>query len=299
MTIDENGVSRRTFVRTLAGALAAGGIAAACARAAGASVLEADAAGVTTGNGVGRLGAIGVQLYSVRDLMDKDVEGTLAALAAIGYREVEFAGLHGRTAADLRGMLKRHSLVSPSSHVSLEDAQHNWDRTLADLTTLGNTFVVIPWIDDTYRTVDGYKRVAAMFNTAAAAARKAGLQFAYHNHDYEFAPVEGQRPYDILLAECDPDLVRMEMDLYWIVKGGGDPLAYIARYPGRFPLIHAKDMAKNGDMVDVGKGTIDFSAILAQSDKAGIRHCFVEHDDPPHPLEDLRTSYEYLRRLTY
>ena len=299
MTIDANGVSRRTFVRTLAGALTAGGIAAACAHAAGASVPQADAASATPGDNAGRLGAIGVQLYSVRDLMDKDVEGTLAALSAMGYREVEFAGLHGKTPADLRGMLERHSLVSPSSHVSLEDAQNNWDRTLADLTTLGNTFVVIPWIDDKYRTVDGYKRVAAMFNTAAAASRTAGLQFAYHNHAYEFAPVEGRRPYDILLAECDPDLVRMEMDLYWIVKGGGDPLAYIARYPGRFPLVHAKDMAKNGDMVDVGQGTIDFKAIFAQSAKAGIRHCFVEHDNPPRPLEDLRTSYEYLRWLTY
>lgn len=299
MTIDANGVSRRTFVRTLAGALTAGGIAAACARAAGAAVPRTDAAGATPAGSTGHLGAIGVQLYSVRDLMDKDVEGTLAALSAIGYREVEFAGLHGKTPADLRSMLERHSLVSPSSHVSLEDAQNNWDRTLADLATLGNTFVVIPWIDDKYRTVDGYKRVAAMLNTAAAASRKAGLQFAYHNHDYEFAPVEGRRPYDILLAECDPDLVRMEMDLYWIVKGGGDPLAYIARYPGRFPLVHAKDMAKNGDMVDVGQGTIDFKAIFAQSAKAGIRHCFVEHDNPPRPLEDLRTSYEYLRRLTY
>ena len=210
-------------------------------------------------------GAIGLQLYTVRSLMARDVEGTLAAVAEIGYREVELAGLFGLTAKAMRALLDRNGLAAPSSHISLDDVRHRWAATLDDAAALGQQFIVCPWIDESERTVDGYKRVAAELNGAADTARRAGIQLCYHNHDYEFAPIGGVRPYDLLLTECDPTLVGMELDLYWIVKAGGDPLRYFAGYPGRFPLLHVKDMARDGSMVDVGAGTIDFRAIFAHA----------------------------------
>jgi sugar phosphate isomerase/epimerase len=249
-----------------------------------------------------RLGAIGIQLYTVRTLMARDVERTLAALAEIGYREVELAGLHGKSAKEMRAIIDRHHLVAPSSHISLDDIRHRWPQTLSDAAVLGQRFIVCPDIGAEERTAQGYRRVAGEFNTAAEAARRAGLQFCYHNHDFEFAPLAGAGgtlPYDILLAECEPALVAMELDLYWIVKGGRDPLAYFAKHPGRFPLVHVKDMARDGSMVDVGNGRIDFRAIFAQSKQAGIEHYFVEHDEPLAPLDDARTSYDYLRRLDF
>ncbi|HEX6537411.1 MAG TPA: sugar phosphate isomerase/epimerase [Gemmatimonadaceae bacterium] len=232
--------------------------------------------------------------------MDRDVEGTLAELARIGYAEVELAGLHGKTPREMRTILDRAGLRATSSHIAMRDIRERWPAALVDAHTLGQRWIVCPWIDESDRTPDGYRRVAEELDRAAEAARGAGLGFAYHNHDYEFAPIAGGVvPYDLLLAECDPALVRMELDLYWIAKAGRDPLAYFEAHPGRFPLVHVKDMARDGAMVDVGQGTIDFAAIFARHARAGIEHYFVEHDDPPSPLADARASYQYLRHLTF
>jgi sugar phosphate isomerase/epimerase len=249
---------------------------------------------------VRHLDAIGIQLYTVRSAMDQDVERTLAAIAEIGYTQVEFAGLHGKTPREMRAILDRHHLTSPSTHIDLARIRTQWPSVLAEAVTLGQRYVICPWLDaDQRRTLDDYRRVAGELNKAGEVARKAGITIGYHNHNFEFAPIGDTIPYDVLLAECDPKLVAMELDLFWIVKGGQDPLAYIAKYPGRFPLVHVKDMTKTGDMVDVGKGSIDFRAIFAQSQRAGIRYAFVEHDDPPSPLDSARASYEYLRQLTF
>jgi sugar phosphate isomerase/epimerase len=125
------------------------------------------------------------------------------------------------------------------------------------------------------------------------------MQLTYHNHAFEFAAVDGRVPYDILLERCDPRFVAFEMDLYWITKGGRDPLAYFARWPGRFPLVHVKDSAGAPEhrMVDVGDGRIPWPAIFARRQQAGIRHSFVEHDNPADPLTSVRRSYAYLRSL--
>jgi len=247
-----------------------------------------------------RLDAIGIQLYTVRTLMDRDVEGTLAALAEIGYTQVEFAGLHGKSAKAMRAILDRHHLTSPSTHIALDEIRGHWARVLDEAQTLGQRYIICPWLDaDQRRTLDDYRRIAHELNAAGETARKAGMTLGYHNHNFEFTPIEGTIPYDVLLAECDPRLVAMELDLFWIVKGGQDPLAYIAKHPGRFPLVHVKDMTKGGEMTDVGKGAIDFAAIFAQSARAGIQYYFVEHDEPPSPLDSARASYEYLRRLRF
>jgi sugar phosphate isomerase/epimerase len=246
-----------------------------------------------------RVTPIGVQLYTVRSLLERDFEGTLAALAVIGYREVELAGYHGRTPADVHAALGRTGLLAPSAHVSIDAIRRDLPRLLDEAHLLGHRFIVVAWIPEAQRSLDGYRAVADLFNRAGERARTAGIGFAYHNHAFEFDRLDGRLPYDLLLERCEAPHVAFEMDLYWIVKGGGDPLAYFARWPGRFPLLHLKDSTGPPDhrMVDVGAGRIPWKAIFARRDQAGIRHAFVEHDAPPDPLASLRRSYDYLRRL--
>ena len=258
---------------------------------------------------------VGVQLYTLREVMKQDFEGKLATVAEIGYREVEFAGYNDHTPQEGRAMLDRHGLSGPSAHVEYKSLGEKWPSVLDDAHVVGHKYLVNPYIDDDVRKQpDGWKRAAATFNRAGEASQKAGIQFAYHNHWFEFAPVNGKLPYDILLEECDPKLVQMEMDLCWITVGGQDPLKYFQQYPGRFPLVHVKDLtaipkvdASGGqnfgdslpEMTEVGSGIIDWKKIFAQADKAAIKHYFVEHDHPNAPFESIKTSYEYLAKLRF
>jgi sugar phosphate isomerase/epimerase len=244
-----------------------------------------------------KLGAIGLQLYTVRDEMKKDFFGTLAKVARIGYKEIEFAGYFGNDARAVRAALKLNGLVSPAAHIGFPVLGKEWDKVIEDSLTIGQHYVVCPWIDEKLRTIDGYKQVAELFNKAGEQAKKAGLQFGYHNHDFEFPPIDGQIPYDLLLKETDPKLVVMEMDVYWTKHGGKDPLAYFRKYPGRFPLLHIKDMDAQGKMVDVGKGVIPWKTILGKRSIAGTKHIFVEHDQPADPIASIRDSYRYLHSL--
>ena len=249
--------------------------------------------------GASRLPPIGVQLYTVRTLLERDFEGTLAGLAAIGFREVEFAGYHGRTPQAVRAALGRAGLVAPSAHVPVDAVRDDLPRVLEAALVMGHRHVVVAWLPEAQRTLDGYRAAADLFNRVGQQAVGSGIGFAYHNHAFEFAPLDGRLPYDVLLERCDPRYVAFEMDLYWITTGGQDPLAYFARWPGRFPLVHVKDSAGPPDhrMVDVGAGRIPWKAIFARREQAGIRHYFVEHDEPRDPLASVRRSYEYLRRL--
>lgn len=250
--------------------------------------------------GARRLDAIGLQLYTVRRALAEDFEGTLAKVAAIGYREVEFAGYFGRAPHEIRAVLDRHGLRAPAAHVPKSALVERADEVLEAAAELGHRYLVVAWIDERERaTLDGWRRVAEELNRIGERCRAAGVQFAYHNHDFEFVPIEGQVPYDLLLAETDPELVRLEIDLYWMTRGGHDPVDYLARHPGRVPLVHVKDSAgpPAHDMVDVGRGVIDFRRIFERSEPAGIRHFFVEHDHPADPLATIRASYRYLSRL--
>jgi sugar phosphate isomerase/epimerase len=281
---------RRSFLR------AAGGMIGALAVAPGASVLRV----VGADGGVGRraiAGSIGIQLYTVRGLMQRDAAGTLEKIAKIGYQEVEFAGLYGKSAKEMRSLLDRFGLAATSSHIGTAEMRGDWERTLEDAVTLGQRYITCAWIDAGDRTLNGYREIADLFDRSGEAARSAGLQLCYHNHDFEFTRVEGVVPYDLLLSECDHDLVKMEMDIYWLVKGGRDPLEYFQWYPGRFPLLHVKDMDAAGKMVDVGQGVIGFRGIFERAAQAGMQHFFVEHDEPKDPLATARVSYDYLRSL--
>ncbi len=241
---------------------------------------------------------MGLQLYTVRKLMSADFDGTLAAVAKVGYREVEFAGYFGRTPIQVKASLSRAGLVAPSAHVPVDEVLTKLDASIDAIAGAGIQWLVAAWIpEEQRRTLSDWQRLAEQFNRAAETAKKRGVRFAYHNHDYEFVKVQGKLPYDVLLEGTDPGLVKMEMDVYWLTKGGQDPLAYFKRWPGRFPLLHVKDMAKDGAMVDVGAGVINWSAIYVARREAGIEHWFVEHDEAADPMRSLQVSYRYLSAL--
>lgn len=263
-----------------------------------------------------KLDKIGVQLYTVRDQMKADFEGTLAKVAAIGYKEVEFAGYFDHSPKDVRALIDRLGLASPATHVPYDTLGDKWPGQIESAKIIGQSYIVCPWIpEDLRKDPDIWKKAADTFNRAGEASKKAGIQFAYHNHWFEFLPVNGKLPYDLLLESCDPNLVKMELDLCWITVGGGDPLKYFNRYPGRFPLVHVKDIKRlpkvseaggqnfgdtlKDDMTEVGSGIIDWKRIFAQSEKAGIKHYIVEHDKAASPFESIKISYEYLRQLRW
>jgi sugar phosphate isomerase/epimerase len=244
----------------------------------------------------------GLQLYTVRGLLAQDYEGTLALIARLGYRQVEFAGLYPAAPRQTLAMLKRHGLMAPSGHASYDELERDLDSTLRIANELEQRFIVCPSVDKRRRgSLDDWKRLGQSFNRIGERARRAGLVFAYHNHDFEFpllgGPEGGQVPYDVLLAETDPALVKLEIDLYWMARAGRDPLAYFRKYPARFPLVHLKDMARNGEITELGQGIIDFRRILAHAELAGVVQCFVEHDDPADPLRSIETSLRYLKQL--
>src|SRR6266566_1461566 len=246
---------------------------------------------------------IGLQLYTVRDLMKQDFDGTLAKVAAIGYKEVEFAGYFDHSPKDVRAAVDRRGLTAPSAHIDYKSLGEKFPKVIEAAKVVGHEYLVNPWIDEEIRKQpDGWKHAAETFNRAGEVSQKAGIQFAYHNHTFEFVKDQalgGKLPYDVLLAETDPKLVQMEMDLCWITEGGQDPLVYFDRYPGRFPLVHVKDMTKDHQMTEVGSGAIDWRRIFAQSEKAGMQNYFVEHDEPRGPFDSILTSYEFLRKLRF
>jgi len=242
---------------------------------------------------------IGIQLYTVRDLLQNNFDHTLEQVAAIGYKEVELAGLHDKSPDKVRKTLDKLGLAAPSTHIPYDRLRSNLQGVAEEARVLGHRYVICPWIDAAARRdAAAYRRIAADFNRFGEALQRLGLQFGYHNHDFEFAKLPGgEIGYDILLADCDPKLVKMELDLYWVTKAGSDPLAYFAKWPGRFPCVHVKDMTGNGAMTNVGQGSIDWGRIFAKRREAGIEHFFVEHDNPKSPIEDIRASYSYMARL--
>jgi sugar phosphate isomerase/epimerase len=249
-----------------------------------------------------KLSRIGVQLYTLRKEMERDFEGTLRRVARIGFNEVEFAGYFNHSPHQVHELLEDLKLGSPSAHMAYESLETNWQEILDQAKAIGHEYVLIAWTPaEERKTLDDWKRIGAKFNRAAEAAHRAGLKFGYHNHDFEFKPIDGKVPFDLLLAETDRDLVKIEMDLYWITLAGGDPFAYFQQYPGRFPMVHVKDLKKGPppQMVDVGAGDIDFKAIFTRHEQAGIQHYFVEHDEPADPWASVEASYRYLKGLEF
>ena len=291
-------MNRRRFLQTTAG-LAAGSLAwMSASRASNGNFSVSGAA--SSLSGTNWLRAIGVQLYTLRSLMEDDFEGTLRSVADIGYDEVEFAGYYDRSPEEVRGLLDELGLAAPSTHVPLSALRDDLDGVIQTAQSVGHEYVVCPWLPDEERgSIEGYRQLAQLFNDVGRQLQAENLQFGYHNHAFEFEPIDGQRPYDVLLEATDPAHVTMELDLYWIVEAGHDPLTYFEQYPGRFGLSHVKDRTEDGAMVAVGEGAIDFATMFAHSDQAGLQKYIVEHDSPDDPLASIQASYEYLRQLRF
>jgi sugar phosphate isomerase/epimerase len=252
------------------------------------------------GESPNKLARVGMELYTVRSKMATDTAGTLEALAKIGYKEVEFAGYFNHPATEIRDMLKANGLTAPSVHVAIEAIETGAAQTFSDASTIGHGFITVASLPRGPKaTADDWKQMAERFNNAGRTCKEAGFRFAFHNHNDIVKKTGDVLPIDILMKETDPSLVSYEMDIYWAVNGGADPLQLLAAYPGRFSMFHAKDSMGPPDqkMADVGAGVIDFKTIFAHG--KGVEHTFVEHDDPPDPIASAAASYKYLSNLEF
>ena len=259
---------------------------------------------------------IGLQLYTVRDAMDKDPRATLAHVAKIGFTSVEGATytdsekFYGMSPSEFKKVLKDNGLVMYSSHYRLgEDLEkgqimkgtllHDWQKAIDDASELGLKYMVCAWLSPTERgTLDHYKKVADNLNVAGEKCKKSGIQLCYHNHNFEFEKQGDQYPYDILMA-TDKNLVKMEMDIYWIKKAGQDPIALFKKHPGRFPLWHVKDMDNTPEhaFTEVGNGIINFKEIFKYKNLAGMKYFFVEQDIcPGDPFVSIAESIAYIKK---
>lgn len=247
-----------------------------------------------------RVERVGLQLYTLRNEMGRDFEGTLARVAELGYRDMEFAGYFGRSASDVRRALDANGLTSPAAHIQWAAIRNNLQAEIDYAATLGQRYIVIPFLQPTERSLAHYQQLVETLNRAGEACRAAGLKMGYHNHDFEFIETDGLIPFDFILDETDPELVDMELDLYWIHRAGADPVAYFNKHPGRFKMLHVKDMAPDGNMVDVGRGTIDFAKLFSHADTAGFEHYFVEHDNPGEDgIASVAYSINTVRNLVF
>lgn len=267
----------------------------------GAALAAAFAAGPLAARSASASRKIGLQLYTVRELFEPDPIGTLEKVAAIGYREVEYGGggYEAMDHAKLRKAMDRLGLTAPSIHVGYPALSGQFDATVAMARELGADTVIIPWVGERFREHAAWRAAVTEFNRLAERLKKAGLGFAYHNHDFEFTNKAGDRTlFDVLIAERDP-LVKIELDLFWAIKAGQDAKALIRRLPGQIYAYHVKDMTADGAMTSVGKGVIDFADIFTLNDLAGVKHLYVENDQSPAPyLPDITTSFTTLSRLS-
>ena len=245
------------------------------------------------------LQTIGLQLFTVRDLLKSDFGETLRTIAALGYREVEFAGILGDDVRQTRELLRGLDLAAPSLHADYTSLRSNPEKSFETAQLLDARFVVCPWLDPRERqTADDWKRICDTLNVIGERAARAGLVLAYHNHDFEFADLAaGVRPYDLLLSRTDEPLVKFELDVYWATKGRADPAPLLRAHPSRFRLVHLKDMATDGSFTEIGNGTLDFVDIIDAALLSGVAHFFVEQDVASDPLRSIAASIAYLRRL--
>jgi sugar phosphate isomerase/epimerase len=246
------------------------------------------------------LSSVGLQLYTVRTLADKDLEGTMAAVAAAGYRLVETHTLYGKSPSELRAILDKHGLRTASGHYGLAELEGDPAKVFATANTLGQEFVMLNWLDPAHRTADFYKGFPAFLNKIGAQAKAAGLRFGHHNHDFEFDTLGGTTPViDTVMANTDPALVSFEADLYWVNKANVDPLNFLERHAGRISEIHLKDStpAPAKAMADVGAGVIDWAKILVAARRTGVKYAYVERDDTTAPLDTIKASRNYLGTL--
>lgn len=281
-------MKRRTFIQSAALAVAGAGLATSSSWAAAGSKYK---------------NKVGLQLYSLRDLIFKDPKAVLKSVSEFGYKELETFGyndgkLFGMPVKEYGDYVKSLGMKTISGHYGIDLLSKNWEQACADAKSLGQEYVVVPWLNkEFYSSLDVLKQTCATINKGAEVAKKNGLKMGYHNHAFEFQQVEGQLMFDVMLNELDPKLVGIEMDIFWVVNAGYDPIAYFNKYPGRFHQWHVKDMDKSDKSrnADVGTGSIDFKTIFANAKKSGMKHFYIEQETyPNNPTESVKNSIKNL-----
>ncbi|WP_234735370.1 sugar phosphate isomerase/epimerase family protein [Tellurirhabdus bombi] len=263
--------------------------------------LALSAALLPTSSQAAKVKSVGLQLYTVRKEMLADAAGTLKQLAKIGYKELESArsdkgNFYGLQPKEIRKIANDLGMSVRSGHVHIDK---DWQRSVDAAAEAGQEYLICSSLPSQGQTVANYQRVADLFSKAAEDCKKANLVFGYHNHEYEFEKADGKVLYDILLERSDPNLVKMELDLGWVIVTGYDPLTYIEKYPGRFPLWHLKDMDKaKKESTEFGKGQIDIAKMLQNANKSGMKYFFVEQEEyAGAPMDSVKYNYEYLMKL--
>jgi len=285
--------SRRNFIKNAG--LAAAGVA----------LLPSFASAITTAKR-----KVGLQLYTLREQIPHDVKGVIEKIAKAGYKEVETYGYSaakgywGMDAKSFKDLLKANGLTSPSGHFGIDDFISSGNKELLKpliegAAAIDNKYFTIAYLGDSVRkTLEDYKKVIGRLNEAAALVNQSGMKLAYHNHAFEFDKHEGGATgYDIMLNGSDKNLMRFEMDLYWVVRSGNDPVAFFNKYPGRFVMWHVKDMdkANNGINTEVGSGKIDFKNIYKHAKQAGLEHLIVEQENfSMDPFASIKQSFDYV-----
>ena len=244
---------------------------------------------------------ISLQLYTVREHTAKDMVGTLRSLAEMGYTAVEFAGYGGLSPEDLRPVLDDLGLRASGAHVPLGSWEADPEGVVADMHALGSAHAVVPIVPPERRDAASVARLAEDFDRWGDLCCSGGLTFSYHNHAFEFAPFsDGTTMWEVLVRETDPNLVHLELDLYWVRYGGADPESVLRDLGERVSLVHLKDMAADERRSDlpVGEGTMPWPRLLQAADDAGVEWFVAEQDNPRDELEDARTSLRHLQGLS-
>lgn len=259
--------------------------------------------------------ALGVQLWTIRAYLQTDLVGSLTKLAKLGYNELELfdydGGYWGKSPKEFSKICNDLGLKIISSHYmtgrhdkgTLKGTLLNgWQKAVDDAAAMNIPYMVCAWLYKEERTsLDLYKELADMLNKAGATCSRSNIQLGYHSHNFEFPPIDGIVPYDLLLQNTDKDLLKMEADLYWIIKAGINPVDYFKKYPGRFPLWHVKDMERGSEQfAELGQGVINFDPIFAARETAGLKHWFVEQDQSTrNPFESLQMSRDFVQKKNY
>lgn len=256
---------------------------------------------------------LAIQLYTIRDAVSKNPEKALEKLAQLGFNQIEIYGydglFFGKKLNEFKQILKNTGIKVISSHHTTGVVQpgkgslmNNWEKTVEDLQSLDTKYMVCSYLFPEEQTIESYKKLPDLLEKSGEATQKANIQFAYHNHDFEFDDFdEKNNVYDFILKNTSSNLVKMELDLYWMAKAGLNPLDYFEKYPGRFPLWHVKDMkAENQDFTEVGNGTIDFETIFRHKEKAGLKHWFLEQDSSDKNIfESIVLSKKFILQNSY
>jgi sugar phosphate isomerase/epimerase len=262
---------------------------------------------ISPGKNYEKLAAFGLQLWTIRDVLPKDPRGILQQVAAMGYKQIEsFEGdmgmFWGMKNTEFKKLMDDLGMEIISSHCNIDT---DFEKKVAEAAEIGMKYLIDPWYGP-QKSIDLFKKEAEIFNQRGETCKKAGLKFGYHNHDYPFVPVDGQIPLDVMIQNTDPGLVDFQMDIYWVVTAGQDPVKWFEKYPGRFRLCHIKDRKKNTPLSDkdascvAGQGSIDFKKILAAGKKSGLEYFIVEqeHFENITSMEAAKENAAYLQKFS-